>query len=287
MTRLGIRDPGKMPIGTAKTAPPQSVPRLDSEALFALDEVAYRVPGRTLLQPLTLDIAPGQVVGLIGQNGSGKSTLIEILARQQPPSAGTLRFRGRALSAWGDRPFARKVAYLPQQTPPASGMLVKELVALGRYPWHGALGRFGIADRETVSEAMALAGVTAFADRLVDTLSGGELQRVWLAMLVAQDAECLLLDEPTSALDVHHQIEVLSLVQRLSRTKGISVVIVLHDVNMAARFCDEIMALHTGRLIARGTPDKIMSPGRLHEVYGVGMDVMQHPATGRPVAVAR
>ncbi|WNJ93145.1 ATP-binding cassette domain-containing protein [Bosea sp. 685] len=254
------------------------------EALFALDAVSFSIPGRVLLEPLTLTLPARRVVGLIGHNGSGKSTLLKILARQQPASSGTVRFEGKALGDWGDRLFARKVAYLPQQTPPASGMLVRELVALGRYPWHGALGRFGTVDREKVTEAMALTDVEAFADRLVDTLSGGERQRVWLAMLVAQDAECLLLDEPISALDVSHQVEVLSLVHRLSSERGLGVVVVLHDVNMAARFCDEIIALHSGRLIARGAPDDILTPGQLEAIYGVRMGVMPHPETARPLA---
>ncbi len=163
-----------------------------------------------------------------------------------------MRFEGKALPHWGNRPLARKLAYLPQQTPPAAGMLARELVALGRYPWHGALGRFGEADRAKVEEAMALTGTGPLADRLVDTLSGGERQRVWLAMLVAQDPQCLLLDEPTSALDIAYQIEVLALIRQLSHAKGLGVVIVLHDINMAARFCDEILALRAGRLIARG-----------------------------------
>jgi iron complex transport system ATP-binding protein len=254
------------------------------EALFALDAVSFSIPGRVLLEPLTLTLPARRVVGLIGHNGSGKSTLVKILARQQPASSGTVHFEGKALGDWGDRPFARKVAYLPQQTPPASGMLVRELVALGRYPWHGALGRFGAVDREKVAEAMALTDVERFADRLVDTLSGGERQRVWLAMLVAQDAECLLLDEPISALDVSHQVDVLSLVHRLSSERGLGVVIVLHDVNMAARFCDEIIALHSGRLIARGAPDDILTSGQLEAIYGVRMGVMPHPETARPLA---
>jgi iron complex transport system ATP-binding protein len=255
--------------------------------LFQLNEVSFAVPGRTLLEPLTLSLPGQHVIGLIGHNGSGKSTLIKLLGRQHPASGGTISFEGRPLSEWGDRPFARKVAYLPQQTPPTSGMLVKELVALGRYPWHGALGRFGPADRAKVAEAMALADVEGFADRLVDTLSGGERQRVWLAMLVAQDARCLLLDEPISALDVAHQVEVLSLVQRLSRERGLGVVVVLHDVNMAARFCDEIVALQKGRLIARGTPDEIMTPVQLEAIYGIAMDVVPHPATGQRVSFVR
>lgn len=167
----------------------------------------------------------------------------------------------------------------------ASGMLARELVALGRYPWHGALGQFSKADQEKVDEAIELTDTVAFRDRLVDTLSGGERQRVWLAMLVAQNAESLLLDEPISALDMAHQLEVLSLVQRLSREKGLGVIVVLHDVNMAARFCDEIVALHSGQLIARGTPQEIMTPQTLERIYGVRMDVMTHAATGLPVAL--
>ncbi len=251
---------------------------------FELSDVSFAVDGRTLLQPLTLALPAHRMIGLIGHNGSGKSTLLKLLARQQPVGAGTIRFEGTELPAWRDRAFARKVAYLPQQPPHAPGMLVKELVALGRYPWHGVLGRFGHVDSEKVEEAMALTNVTGFADRLVDTLSGGERQRVWLAMLVAQDAECLLLDEPISALDVAHQIEVLSLVRHLSQKKGLSVVVVLHDVNMAARFCDEIVALHSGRLIARGAPETVMVPDRLKAIYGVDMGILLHPDTRQPIS---
>ncbi|MBN8939800.1 MAG: ATP-binding cassette domain-containing protein [Rhizobiales bacterium] len=267
-----------------KLVPRPADPSPGPGSLFELDGVGFTIPGRVLLEPLTMSLPARRVVGLIGHNGSGKSTLVKLLARQQPASAGTIRFEGKALDAWGDRPFARKVAYLPQQTPPASGLLVKELVALGRYPWHGALGRFGQADRDKVAEAMALTDVESFAERLVDTLSGGERQRVWLAMLVAQDAEYLLLDEPISALDIAHQVEVLSLVQRLSRDRGLGVVVVLHDVNMAARFCDEIVALHGGRLIARGAPAAIMTPAELQAIYGIAMGVTPHPVSGLPIS---
>ncbi|WP_343315636.1 ATP-binding cassette domain-containing protein [Brucella sp. BE17] len=255
-----------------------------TSTLFELENVTFSAGGRMLLQPLTMAIPAGSVTALIGHNGSGKSTLLKILARQQPASGGTIRFYNKNLDQWGDREFARKLAYLPQYTAQASGMLVKELVALGRYPWHGALGRFGDTDRKKVEEAIELTGIGTFADRLVDTLSGGERQRVWIAMLVAQDAQCLLLDEPTSALDIAHQLEVLSLVQKLSQEKQLSVFIVLHDVNMAARFCDSIFALHGGRLIAQSTPAGIMEPEQLREIYGVPMDVIRHAATGHLIA---
>lgn len=252
--------------------------------LFELDAVRFAIGDRTLLSPLTLELPAGKVVGLIGHNGSGKSTLLKLLARQMPATGGDLRFGGRPIGEWGGRAFARKVGYLPQQPPTAAGMLVRELVSLGRYPWHGALGRFGLHDRDKVAEAMASTDVAPLGERFVDSLSGGERQRVWLAMLVAQDAEWLLLDEPIAALDLAHQIEVLALVRQLSRQAGLGVVIVLHDVNMAACFCDEIIALHSGRLVARGTADQVVRPDVLRAIYGIDVGVMPHPEGGRPLA---
>ncbi|BCP55569.1 iron-hydroxamate transporter ATP-binding protein [Kaistia sp. 32K] len=238
-----------------------------------------------MLGPLTLTLPARRMIGLIGHNGSGKSTLLKILARQQAATSGQVRFEGRPPSEWGDRAFARRVAFLPQQTPAAPGFLVRELVALGRYPWHGALGRFGATDREKVAEAIALTDLAPLAGRLVDTLSGGERQRAWIAMLIAQDAECLLLDEPISALDIAHQIEVLALVRRLAHEKGLGVVTVLHDINMAARHCDEILALHSGKVVAHAPPDAIMNPETLRQIYGIDMNVLPHPASGKPIAL--
>jgi iron complex transport system ATP-binding protein len=255
--------------------------------LLSLTNLTFAVEGRTLLHPLTLTLEAGRSIALIGHNGSGKSTLLKLIGRQQAPTGGRIDFEGRPLSAWGNRDFARRLAYLPQRTPAAPGMLVKELVALGRYPWHGALGRFGETDRQKVEEAIELTGIGAFADRMVDNLSGGERQRVWLAMLVAQDAACLLLDEPISALDIGHQLEVLSLAHDLCRQKGISIITVLHDINMAARFCDEIIALRGGRLIAQGTPDEIMTTEELARIYEVQMDIIRQPGSGRLVAMAQ
>jgi iron complex transport system ATP-binding protein len=255
---------------------------------FSLCDVAFDVAERPILAPLTFEIPmDGQVLGLIGHNGSGKSTLLKLLARQQAPTSGSITFDGRPLDTWSDQALARKIAYLAQHLPSAAGMTVRELVSLGRYPWHGALGRFREVDRQKTEEAIALTGVRPLADRLVDTLSGGERQRAWLAMLVAQDTECLLLDEPISALDIAHQIEVLSLVRKLSKEKGLGIIIVLHDINMACRFCDTIMALHSGRVIMQGAPETIMTHDALQQIYGLPMDVMTHGPTGRPLAFAR
>jgi len=259
----------------------------EATALFQLRGLGFSVPGRVLLHPLDIDLAAGRVIGLVGHNGSGKSTLVRLLARQQRPDTGGLHFLGRPLQDWAGRELARRLAYMPQRIPLATGLLLRELVALGRYPWHGALGRFGPEDRRKLAEAMALADVESLADRLVETLSGGERQRAWMAMLIAQDAECLILDEPIAALDIAHQVEMLALLRRISRERGASILVVLHDINMAARFCDEILALGAGRLIARGDPAAIMRPDQLEAIHGIAMGVARPEPGAPPLAYVR
>ena len=253
---------------------------------FAIEDMSFSIGGTCLLHPLTLDLPAQGVIGLIGHNGSGKSTLVKILARQQEPSSGRVGFMGRSLADWGNREFARELAYLPQQPPSAAGLRVRELVSVGRYPWHGALGRFTREDRSQVEAAMDLTGVSGLAERLVDTLSGGERQRVWLAMLVAQQAKCLLLDEPIAALDIAHQLEVLNLIRKLAQG-GASILVVLHDINMAARFCDEVIALRGGQMIARGAPADVFQPPLLKQIFGVEMDVISHPEADRLLTYPR
>ncbi|HEX2524995.1 MAG TPA: ATP-binding cassette domain-containing protein [Geminicoccus sp.] len=255
-----------------------------SAALFEANQVGFQIAGRWLLQDVTLTVSPGRVLGLIGHNGSGKTTLMKLLARQLSPSKGMIRLVGASLDSWKDRAFARKAAYFPQSPPVAPGLLVRELVALGRYPWHGPLGRFSSNDHAKVDEAMTLAQVDAFGDREVGSLSGGERQRAWLAMLLAHDAACLLLDEPTSALDVAHQFEVLRLVRQLSHKRGLAILLVLHDVNLAARFCDELAALRRGRLLAHGATRELMREDMLEAVYGLPMGIVPHPVSGQPMS---
>ncbi|CAP44555.1 ABC transporter ATP-binding protein [Bordetella petrii] len=194
---------------------------MPTDALLAVENVAFEIEGRTILHPLRMAVGAGRMVGVIGHNGSGKSTLGKILARQVRPSAGSLQVLGQCAEAIGARGFARLVAYLPQQIPPAVGMTVRELVAMGRYPWLGAFKSPTQHDIDKVEEGMATTLVNGLAGRLVDTLSGGERQRVWLGMLVAQQARILVLDEPTSALDIRHQVEVLSLLRSLCARQNV------------------------------------------------------------------
>jgi len=254
------------------------------DGTFSVQEVSFSVPGRVLLQPLSLTFPAGKVCGLIGHNGSGKSTLLKMLGRHQPASSGSVQLNGQPVAQWDNKAFARQVAYLPQQLPAAEGMTVRELVAIGRYPWHGALGRFSAKDHQHVDEAIRLVDLAHFADRLVDSLSGGERQRAWLAMMVAQDSRCLLLDEPTSALDIAHQVEVLALIQDLSRQRGLTVIAVLHDINMAARYCDHLVALRGGEMIASGHPQQLMQGDVLEQIYGIPMGILPHPSGGAPVS---
>lgn len=253
---------------------------------FRTREVGLRIEGRSLLSDISLALREGVFCGLIGHNGSGKSTLLRILARQHAASTGEIAFAGRSLDAWPARAFACEVAYLPQSLPAATGLTVRELVSFGRYPWRGPFGRLLGQDRDMVDEAMESCRIAPFAERIVDTLSGGERQRAWLALLVAQDARFLLLDEPVSALDLAQQVEVLGLLRGLA-VAGKGVVAVLHDINMAARFCHEIVALRAGRVIHRGTPDAIMDADVLAAIYDLPMQVVAQPGSGRPVALPR
>ncbi len=253
--------------------------------LLALEDVTFSAGSVSILQPVSLELHRGRMTGVIGPNGSGKSSMVRLVARQQRPTSGAIRLGGRPLADFGEREFARHVAYMPQFTPPAEGMTVRELVALGRFPWHGALGRFSREDAAKVETALERTELDGFADRLVDSLSGGERQRAWLAMMLAQDTACLVLDEPTSALDIAHQADMLALVRDLTRERDLAALIVLHDVNMAARFCDEIIALHSGRMIVRGTPDQVMTSRQLALIYGLEMSVIAHPQTQRPIAL--
>lgn len=256
---------------------PHDQQQFANRKLFTCRDVSVAIDGKELLSVDRLSFESKVVTGLIGHNGSGKSTLLKLLSGQMQVSSGEILFSGKTLQSWDKRAFARSLAYLPQDPPPTRGLLVRELVALGRYPWHGAFGRFGKTDAEKTEGAMRLTDILHLSERLVDTLSGGERQRTWIAMMVAQDAKCLLLDEPISALDVAHQIEVLDLLKDLSRTRDLAVIVVLHDINMAARYCDRMIALKQGTCIADAEPSALLETSVLREVYGIPMSVVPHP----------
>ena len=244
-------------------------------AFFDVRDLAVHIGSTAILHNINLAFNEGQVTALLGHNGSGKSTLLKTLARQIPASAGEVRLEGEAAKSLGARAFARIVGYLPQHPPGTDGLTVRELIALGRYPWRGPLGRYSDADYALIDQAIADTDLKPFEHRAVDTLSGGERQRAWIAMLLAQQTRCLLLDEPISALDVKHQVETLRLVQRLACQRELTVIVVLHDVDLASRFCDRLVALKAGQVVADGTPAEIMDSQILESIYSVPMGVME------------
>ena len=244
-------------------------------AFFEVRELAVHIGSTAILHNISLAFNEGQVTALLGHNGSGKSTLLKSLARQIPACAGEVRLEGKTAKSLGARAFARIVGYLPQHPPGTDGLTVRELVALGRYPWRGPLGRYSEKDHSLIDQAIADTDLKPFQHRSVDTLSGGERQRAWIAMLLAQQTRCLLLDEPISALDVKHQVETLRLVQRLASQRELTVIVVLHDVDLASRFCDRLVALKAGQVVADGTPAEIMDSQILESIYSVPMGVME------------
>lgn len=255
--------------------------------MFKLTGVEFGTQNKTILSPTSLEFEAGKVTSLLGHNGSGKSTLIKILARQHAATKGEIELDGKKINVLSANEFALKVAYLPQHPPLTDGVKVRELVRFGRYPWKGLFGRYSTQDDVYIDQAIEQVGLTHMQDRFVATLSGGERQRAWVAMLLAQRSECILLDEPTSALDVAHQYELLALIRELNQSLNLTVIMVLHDINMAARFSDHMVALHSGKVLASGTPEQLMRHDVLHSIYGIDLDLFTHPETGQLISYIR
>ncbi|TXS09821.1 ABC transporter ATP-binding protein [Streptomyces sp. adm13(2018)] len=242
--------------------------------------VAYE--GVDVVHAAAMTLRPGEVTVLVGPNGSGKSTLLRTLARLQPARAATLLLDG-ALDALAlsPRDFSRHVALLTQGRPTPSGLTVRDLVEFGRYPYRGRWGRADPGGTAAVDRALAMTGVTELAERGAEHLSGGQLQRVWLAGCLAQQTGVLLLDEPTTYLDLRYQVELLDLMRDLADDHGIAVGAVLHDLDQAAAVADRIVLLDTGRVVADGSPSDVLTPERLTDTYGIRIEVDTDPLTGR------
>jgi ABC-type cobalamin/Fe3+-siderophores transport system ATPase subunit len=252
-------------------------------APLSATSLSVELGGSTIVHDVGLDLAAGEITALVGPNGSGKSTLLRTLARVLRPSTGAVLLDGRELHARPSREVARRLALLPQDASAPDGVTVRQLVELGRQPHIARLGFLRRADRDAVTWALDAAGITDFADRLVDTLSGGERQRAWLALALAQKTSLLLLDEPTTYLDVRHQLDVLDLVRRLNREHGLTVCWVLHDLNAAAAYSDQMVWLRDGRVVARGTPADILNADLVRRTFDVEATVLTEPRSGRPV----
>lgn len=238
---------------------------------------------RTVIEQLDLAIAPGKITSIVGANGCGKSTLLRALARLLNPSHGQVVLDGRSVHATPTKEIARVLGLLPQQPIAPEGIVVSDLVGRGRHPHQKMLARWSTHDYEVVADALEATGIADLADRSVDELSGGQRQRVWIAMALAQETDILLLDEPTTFLDVAHQVEVLDLLTDLSLARGTTIVMVLHDLNLAARYSDELVAMRRGAVHAIGAPADILTHDLVEEVFGMANQITIDPVSGKPL----
>ncbi len=242
--------------------------------------------GEPVVRDIGLALAPGEITALVGPNGSGKSTLLRALARLHTPAAGQVVLDGRALQSYRPRELARTLSFLTQSPLIPAGVTVEELVAYGRHPHQGVLTRTtGDEDREAVSWALDATNLHELAARPLDQLSGGERQRAWIAMALAQRTGLLLLDEPTTFLDIRYQIEVLRLVRGLADGHGITVAVVLHDLNQAAAFSDAMVVLAGGRIVSAGPPGEVMTEATIRTAFGIDTTITPDPHTGVPTCL--
>jgi iron complex transport system ATP-binding protein len=232
-----------------------------------------------------LRIPEGKVTMLIGPNGCGKSTLLKAVARILPLKGGTVLLDGTDVRGLGQRQLARRLAVLPQAPTVPEGISVADLVAYGRYPYRRPLAGLSAQDRATVAWAMERTGVGELAGRRVDELSGGQRQRVWIALTLAQKASAMMFDEPTTYLDIAHQLEVLELLRRLNREDGSTVVVVIHELNLAAKFADHIVGMKAGQVRFEGAPEQVFTEKNLRELYDIDAQILRDPARGYPVCV--
>jgi iron complex transport system ATP-binding protein len=256
--------------------------------LLELRGIEATYPGRPgsarpVLANISLEVRAGEMLALIGPNGSGKTTLLRVASGGLRQSAGSAMLDGRDLGALSARERARQIAVVPQAGPIPSGLFVREMVSLGRTPYSRLLLGPTLQDRQAVEWALAAAGVEDFAERFVDELSGGERQRVILARALAQQASVLLLDEPTANLDVHHQVAMLELVRGLSRERGLAVLTAVHDLQLAALYCDRVALLSGGQIVSQGAPEAVLTAPLLLEAFGQRVVLSAHPTHGVPL----
>ncbi len=241
----------------------------------------------SVVSDLSVDIRDGEITTIIGPNGCGKSTLLRALARLMRPAGGSVILDGQEIHRLPTRDVAKRLGLMQQQPAPPGGITVEDLVRRGRYPHQSFLQPPSKRDSEIVHDALELTGMTDLRLRPVDQLSGGQRQRAWMAMAIAQETPLLLLDEPTTFLDIRHQMEIIELVQRLNTDANRTIVMVLHDINEAARSSHRIVAMRDGHIIREGAPDEVLDTDLLSDLYGVECDIFRQPVTGLPFCLPR
>ncbi|MEO0942475.1 MAG: ABC transporter ATP-binding protein [Cyanobacteria bacterium J06642_12] len=253
--------------------------------IFDIRDLTLAYEKVDIIRSLNLQIPKHQITVLIGPNGCGKSTLLKGLTRLLSPRLGCVYLDGKAIAQYSPQELAREVGILQQGSQVSEGLTVRDLIAQGRYPyqswWQGEVSE----DRQKIAQAIELTGLEKLCDRPLGHLSGGQRQRAWIAMALAQDPKVLLLDEPTTYLDLAHQLEVLDLLRHLNRSQGRTVVMVLHDLNQACRYADYLVALKIGRIAARGSPQQIVTPQLVRQIFEVESQVIADPVTGTPMCI--
>lgn len=238
-----------------------------------------------IVKALDMDIPHGKITSIIGPNGCGKSTVLKAVGRILKPKNGMVYLSGEDIKKLATKDIAKKMAILPQTPTAPSGLTVSELVAYGRFPHQKGFGKLMPEDKKIVEWALSVTKLSEFEHREVDTLSGGQRQRVWIAMALAQQTDLILLDEPTTYLDLAHQLEVLELLYDLNRNQKVTIVMVLHDLNLAARFSDYMIAIRNGKIIKHGNAEEVMTQAVLNEAFSINAEIVHEPHTGRPVCL--
>lgn len=246
-------------------------------------EVAY--DNHVIIENMNLSIPKGKITMIIGSNGCGKSTLLKTVARIITPKRGEIAINGTNIKEQAPREIAKKMAVLPQSPKAPSGLLVKELISYGRFPYQSPMGGLKEHDIEVVNWAMEVTGIRPFADKTIDALSGGQRQRAWIAMALAQETEILVLDEPTTYLDMSHQLEILLLLQKLNREQNRTIVMVLHELNNATRFADHIIGVKSGKVVFEGHPKEVITEKNLETLYGIKAKLQMDETNTYPICV--
>lgn len=254
---------------------------------FEAKQLVAGYDNKTVIHNVSVTIPSNRISVMIGANGCGKSTLLKTLARLIKPASGTVTLDGKPLAQFAPKALARIVGLLPQSPIVPEGISVSDLVGRGRYPHQSLFGNWSRQDYDAIAEAMDLMHITEFADNTIEELSGGQRQRVWIAMALAQQTDILFLDEPTTFLDITYQIEILDLLTDLNRKRGTTIVMVLHDINLSARYADHIFALHQGKLVAEGPSASVITSPLMKDIFGLDCAVIQDPLSASPLVVPR
>jgi iron complex transport system ATP-binding protein len=252
---------------------------------LATDELGIGYGEVDIVKDLNLTIPEGKITTMIGPNGCGKSTILKTLARIHRPKTGAVYLDGKSIHKESTKTIAKKMAILPQTPEAPSGLTVAELVSYGRFPHQNGFGKLNDEDHQIIHWALDVTGMMTFRDRSIADLSGGQRQRVWIAMALAQGTDLLLLDEPTTYLDLAHQLEILQLLDKLNKEQGRTIVMVIHDLNLAARFAHHMVALKSGTIIEEGTPEKVMNPDVLKDVFNIDAEIVTDPRTNKPICL--